>query len=608
MNKVIRQFGVLRKSEEDNRTIKFTFSTSAKDRHRTVLNKDGWMLDNFNKNGIAGYMHDVYGDGLLAKPDPDDVIGKARAWVEGDDLVGEITFEPKDLNEKADKVYRKIQFGSLNAVSVGFIEKGAGQRGNPEDGEDPEAYYFAGQELLEISVVNIPSNPEALKNRDFVPYNDHNFKTDLTKEVTKSIKMEKDEKRDLAPESKVKEAVEPQVVKLDVSGLEEAIVKGVTGALEQSTKKVENIPGPAGSGLSDQEKRELGNYSITRAIRGYANSMTGRGKFDGIEKEMHEEAEKEMKASKLELQGIGVPSIIHSRADLKATVDAQGGYTVATDLVGLIPTLRNNMASIQAGAQLLTNLTGDVAMPRRASDSTATWRSEGGVSTQSDPTYEQVTLSPNRLTTHTEFTHQLLRQSSIDVEAEVRDVLFYAIANALETAIYAGSGSSNQPTGILNATGVNDADHGSNGTILSWANVVQMEKMVAVDNALKAKLAYITNATAAAKMKVTKKDTYQGGWIWENFTPLTKGMVNGYDAYITNTISSSITRGTNTDCSAVIFGDWSQVMIGQWGAVDLIVNPYSLDTYGTVRVVVAGYYDIAIKQPSAFAAIAGLEN
>lgn len=336
--------------------------------------------------------------------------------------------------------------------------------------------------------------------------------------------------------------------------------------------------------------------------------MTGRGGFNGIEKEMHEEAEREMRASKLELQGVGVPSMIHSRADLKASVDASGGYTVATELQGLIPTLRNSMASVQAGAQLLTGLTGDIAMPRRATDSTATWRSEGGVSTQSDPTYEQVTLTPKRLTTHTEFTHQLLRQSSLDVEAEVRDVLFYSIANALETAIYSGSGSSNQPTGILNATGVNDADHGSNGTVLNWANIVQMEKMVAVDNALKAKLAYITNATAAAKMKVTKKDTYQGGWIWENFTPLTKGMVNGYDAYITNTISSAITRGSNNDCSAVIFGDWSQVMIGQWGAVDLIVNPYSLDTYGTVRVVIAGYYDIALKQPKAFAAIAGLEN
>ena len=135
MNKIIRQFGEIRKSETDDRTVQFVFSTSAKDRHRTVLNQDGWEIDSFNRNGIAGYMHDVYGDGLLSKPDPDDVIGKARAWVEGENLMGEIIFEPADLNEKADKVYRKIQFGSLNAVSVGFVEKGAGEMGRADDGQ-----------------------------------------------------------------------------------------------------------------------------------------------------------------------------------------------------------------------------------------------------------------------------------------------------------------------------------------------------------------------------------------------------------------------------------------------------------------------------------------
>lgn len=173
MKELIRQFGQVRASEADDRTVKFVFSTGAEDRHRTILNQEGWELDNFNRNGIAGYMHDVYGDGLLSKPDPDDVIGKARAYVEGDKLMGEITFEPKDLNEKADKVYRKIQFGSLNAVSVGFREVGEGKK------DDDGAYRFAGQELMEISVVNIPSNPEALEAREFEPWNQTRTDDDL---------------------------------------------------------------------------------------------------------------------------------------------------------------------------------------------------------------------------------------------------------------------------------------------------------------------------------------------------------------------------------------------------------------------------------------------
>jgi HK97 family phage major capsid protein/HK97 family phage prohead protease len=594
--KIERQFGEVRATETEDRKLMFIFSTGARDRHGTIINPDGWRLENFNKNGIASWQHRAYGD-----PDPDNIIGPAKAWVKDGKLVGTVDFEPADINPLADTLYKKAKNGTLNAVSVGFREI-SGHWGDEEDKEDPNTYYFDEVELLEISLVTVPSNPEALMYRGFEAVTATEApkysKSDLSSEVDinnqKSNNTMEDEKRD-----GLKQEVE---VKVNTEALDRSIEK--LGETVEQLRDL-NIPGPGAGDLSEKDKKDLSKYSIAKAILTFADP---RRNLDGIELEMHQEAQREMKQGKMELQGLGIPSIIHSRADLKASVDASGGYTVATEMQGLIPTLRNNMASVNAGAKLLTGLQGDVTMPRRATDSAATWRSEGGVSTQSDPTYEQVTLTPKRLTTHTEFTHQLLRQSSIDVEAEVRDTLFYSIANALETAVYSGSGSSNQPTGILNASGVNDGDHGSNGTILSWANVVQLESMVATDNGMAAKMAYITNATAAGKMKTTLKSTYQGGYIWEMFTPLTKGMINGYDAYITNTISNGITRGTNNNCSALIFGDWSQLLIGQFGAVDLIVNPYSLDTYGTVRVVVAGYYDVAVKQPKAFAAIAGLEN
>ena len=599
MQKLIRQFGEIRKSENDDRTVKFTFSTSATDRHRTVLNKEAWELDNFNRNGIAGYMHDVYGDGLLAKPDPDDVIGKARAWVEGDDLVGEITFEPSDLNEKADKVYRKIQFGSLNAVSVGFLEKGAGTMGDKDEGQDPNTYYFAGQELLEISVVNIPSNPEALKSRDFTPWNQTStpvpeFQTDLTEEVTKSNNMSEEKKEDLAQDSKVQ--VE---VKLDTGSLKEDIID----ALRETR---EPLPGPPSPDLSRQDKKDLGSYSMTKAILKEAEAKSGRGKMDGIELEMHQEAIRESEEAGVTIAGLGVPTLIHSRADLAATIDAAGGYTVATELKGFIDTLKNQMVSIKAGARLMTGLKGNVSFPKASGNSTATWRSEKGTATQTDPTFTEITMLPHRLTTYTEYTTQLLKQSSIDVEKFVRENLYYSVANALESAVFVGGGSSNVPAGLENQS-VNNADHGSNGTVLNWDNIVQMEQMVATDNALAGKTAYITNAAAAGKMKTTLKNDYQGGYIWENYSPVVpKGIVNGYDAYITNVLSTE-TKGTNTNCAAVFFGDWTKLMIGQWGGMDLLVNPYSLDTVGTIRVIIAGYYDVEVMYPEAFAAMMGME-
>lgn len=150
---------------EETRTVQFVISNSTRDRHRTVLNPAKWQLENFNRNGIVGYQHNVYGDGLCSGPNPDDVIGRGRAFLEGDQLIGEVVFEPADINPLAEKIFRKVLFGSLRATSVGFAEIGKGNYGTGTQarGGADETYYFAGQELLEFSIVNIPSNPDATK-------------------------------------------------------------------------------------------------------------------------------------------------------------------------------------------------------------------------------------------------------------------------------------------------------------------------------------------------------------------------------------------------------------------------------------------------------------
>lgn len=162
MEKEIRKAN-LRVSEnsKENRTVQFVISTADKDRHGTVLNMKNWKLDNFNANPIVGYQHNVYGDSFLTSPDPDDILGVAKAWVEGDELIGEVTFETAEINPKADKIFKKVMNGTLKATSVGFTPL----RGN--DGtlgeKRGDTFYYHGQELLEFSIVNIPSNPKALK-------------------------------------------------------------------------------------------------------------------------------------------------------------------------------------------------------------------------------------------------------------------------------------------------------------------------------------------------------------------------------------------------------------------------------------------------------------
>ena len=147
-----------RRIDEENRMVEFVASTSAVDSYGTVLPVDKWDLSRFRKNGVIGYQHDLY-----YGSDPDNVIGRGEAFVEEDALMVRIYFEPAELNKRADKIFRKIQFGSISAVSVGFQPNAAGHWGRKEDGEDPEIYYYNGQTLLEVSVVNIPSNPDATK-------------------------------------------------------------------------------------------------------------------------------------------------------------------------------------------------------------------------------------------------------------------------------------------------------------------------------------------------------------------------------------------------------------------------------------------------------------
>lgn len=156
----------IRQTDEQKQQRKVTFvaSDSTRDSAGTVLNQEGWDLRRFNSNGIIGYQHKVYG-GWDDTDNPDNVIGKGFAYVEDDKLMVDVEFEPAEINPLAEKIYQKILFGSLKAVSVGFLPLGKGEWGKGDEavGEKNETYYYAGQELLEVSVVNIPANPNALK-------------------------------------------------------------------------------------------------------------------------------------------------------------------------------------------------------------------------------------------------------------------------------------------------------------------------------------------------------------------------------------------------------------------------------------------------------------
>lgn len=151
-----------RKKAEETRTVEFVISDETRDRHGTVIPISAWNIDKYNQNGIVGYMHDVYGGDVS---NPDLILGRGEAFIEENKLIGRVTFEPADINPLAEKIFKKVLHGTLKATSVGFRETARGRWGEGEEavaGKTP-TYYFGGVELLEFSIVNIPSNPNALR-------------------------------------------------------------------------------------------------------------------------------------------------------------------------------------------------------------------------------------------------------------------------------------------------------------------------------------------------------------------------------------------------------------------------------------------------------------
>lgn len=148
--------------KEDQRTFEFVISDETRDRHGTVLKMSGWDLENYRKNPVVAYQHELGAGFLSDRTDPDQIIGTSELRIEDNQLIAAVTFEPAEVNPFAEKIRQKVIHGTLRAASVGF-DPVSGNWGDETRGEDPETFYFTRHELIEWSIVNVPSNPNATK-------------------------------------------------------------------------------------------------------------------------------------------------------------------------------------------------------------------------------------------------------------------------------------------------------------------------------------------------------------------------------------------------------------------------------------------------------------
>ena len=346
--------------------------------------------------------------------------------------------------------------------------------------------------------------------------------------------------------------------------------------------------------ITPSEEKEVKRFSISKFIR-----EARAGQLTGLEAEMCQEGLEEMRrAGQTSQNNFAIPSCVLRSFDVNNVSTATEGAEFAhVTRMTYLEGLRNALVCQKLGATYIDGLQGNVAIVKGGA-AAAAWYAEGDAASDTKLAFSTATMTPKRLQIIAGYTNDLLHQSSLAVDKIIWDELIRAHASALDAAAFTGSGSSGQPTGILNTVGIGSVAMGTDGGAPTRDAIIDLESEVAIDNALFGSLAYVTNAKVAGKMKKVESVLGYPDWLLED------GKANGYDVVVTNAIPSNLTKGnTSSACSAMIFGNFNELLIGQWGGLDMIIDPFTSKGKAIVEVSALAYHDILVRRPEAFAAI-----
>lgn len=373
---------------------------------------------------------------------------------------------------------------------------------------------------------------------------------------------------------------------------------GIAEVQERNAAELASRQAPANT-HNTTEARDMASYSLLKAVR---SAMPGGAPLEGIEKEMHQQAVQEARAAGESVHGVGIPQMLLSRRDNSITMPTQpedgSAVMYQNDVRPIIDLARPRTVLRELGATFLTGLTGNIGVPSLASGAVSTWKAEVAELDKSNQKFSDAEMKPHRLGTYALRSKQFLIQTAPSVEALLRQDLENSIAQALEIAAINGSGTGNQPLGLLNTTGVNAvALGGANGGVPTRELLIALEAAVEASNINTTTLGYLLNVATKAKLKNTKVDAGSGIFLLDSNNEL-----NGHPYRVTTNVPGNLTIGTtNGSASAAMFGDWSKLFIGQWGGLDLTVDPYTLATNGQIRIIIQSFYDVLVAQPKAFA-------
>ena len=488
----------------------------------------------------------------------------------------------------AREVFEDVTDGIRMNISVGYrIDKLERYQDNDE------TYYKAQWTPMEVSSVSVPADQSRLVgvgrskekqiNNTKVRIMENEKKQDINLEEVRTQTID-EAKAEFKRNSKEIIDLAARHNKRDLA--DKAIADGVSveefrGVLLENISNNTPLETPSEIGMSKEEVRE---FSLVKAIRAMANPSDRKAQADAaFEFECSAEAARQYGK---DAQGIMLPAeVLRSwgKRDLNTSDDST---LVAEDYRGndFIDVLRNESSVMQAGATMLRGLQGNVVIPKKTAGASAGWiATEGSAAAESEFTAGSVTMSPKVIGAFTDVTRLLLQQSSLDVENLIRDDLTKSIATAIDLGALAGSGSSGQPTGIANTSGINTTTFAAANP--TWAEIVAMESAVANDNALTGSLGYICRPADFGTLKTTEKATGTA-----QFVVSPDNSMNGYNVVRSNQVTSG----------DFYFGNFADLLIGMYGGLDITVDPYALSTSGGVRIVALQTVDVAVRHAVSF--------
>ena len=346
--------------------------------------------------------------------------------------------------------------------------------------------------------------------------------------------------------------------------------------------------------------KDANKYSYARAISLMAKQQLSKEKPAGLEWEVHQDLSKLNSANYLDRGGILIPHRVRNAA-LTTTGTNTGKETVFQEYGEFIDILRNMMVTTRMGARILTGLKGPVNFPKQTGASSVYWTGEnpGSDVTQSNVTFGTVTISPKTCQAQGAVSRQLIIESTPDTEGIVRNDLALVHALGWDQAGLHGTGANNQPTGLYNLAGVNAK---AMGGIPTYGKLVDMVTKVATYNALLGNTGWVTNPLMAGLLMQTLDfpTSAAGRPIWAG--KHTAGIMAGYDAIASNQVSAALGSGAEV---GMLFGNWDDLLIGMWGALELLVDPYTLAGQGLLKITSFQMIDIAARRGESFSKATG---